>query len=212
MEGGSMQPVPVNDLSGKSMHDKVSLSWTCPRDAPEDANAVFICPIIGTGLSRKVNENSVEERLLCNAATGAIVNNQAISRFDVSRCDFLVFLAQSGSPLPEFRSLIGNPKFTVSVTVGSATVYYRPKTVNVENGFAKHIITLKSGFSIEEGILGYTFFTAGRRFPAQFPGAIERGKRKYPPFLTRNEATGADADVQVEVVNGSKANVTVIRM
>ena len=101
--------------------------------------------------------------------------------------------------------MIENPAFTIGVTVGHATVHYCIKSKKVENGFEKHIITLKSAFSLDKGILGYSFTYAGQPFTAAFPGVIERGRRKYPPFFTR-----AGANVHVQVVNGESAEVYAI--
>lgn len=197
-----MQPVAFLNLTGKYVNGEVSLSWKYPPQSPD---TVYILPVYGTGLARRANTAEISEYMLRDVTTGTKFKHQVRSAHDVTRCEFLVFIGQSGEDLPAVERLLDNPAFAVTVTVGCATVYYDVKTSKAENDFVKHIITVKSSFRMEQGILGYSFTSGGRRFFAPFPGAIERGKRKYPPFYTR---TGAD--VLVEVVNGTNADVEIL--
>ena len=73
-----------------------------------------------------------------------------------------------------------------------------------EFGFERHIIKIQSAYRIESGVLGYSFVSDGYVFTSAFPGAIERGKRKYSSFFTK-----ADANVQVKVVNGENADISI---
>jgi hypothetical protein len=145
----------------------------------------------------------MSERLLRDVPSGTRFKHQVKSVHDVVRCEFLVFLGQSGEALPELDRLINTPEYIVTVIVGSAKVFYEIKAKRVENGFEKHIVTIQSAYSMEQGILGYTFLYAGQRFSTAFPGEIVRGKRKYPPFYTCPAA-----NVLVEVVGGSNSEVS----
>ncbi|MDR0272122.1 MAG: hypothetical protein LBI27_02240 [Clostridiales bacterium] len=184
------------------MNEEVSLSWKFPTNAPD---TVYIAPIYTLGNSRKVNMPESSEHSLRNVPKGLSFRHNAKSSYDVTRREFLVYMMQSGSGIPDVDKMIDNPEFTVTVTVGSAAVFYDVKTVRAENDLFKHVITVKSQFSLEPGILGYSFNCAGRRFTAPFPGAINRGKHKYPPFFTQ-----ADADIAIQVANGTNADINAI--
>jgi len=194
--------VPLIDLSGRFLNGEVALSWKHPPRAPD---TVFIYPIYGTGYSRRASVQEMSERLLRDASSGTRFRHQFRSPYDVTRCEFLVCLGSSDEMLPDPERLIDDPAFTVTVTVGSAMVYYNVKSQRMENGFEKHMLTLQSAYSLEPGILGYSFMVAGQRFSTAFPGPIDRGKRKYPPFFTP-----FDAGVRVEVVCGTNADVMAV--
>jgi hypothetical protein len=197
-----VKSVALLDLSGRYVNGEVSLSWKFPPYAPE---AIYIYPIYGNGSERRVSVAGMSERLLRDAPAGVRFKHHVNSPRDVTRCEFLVFLGQSGERPPELESLMDDPGYTVTVTVGSATVFYWIKSKSVENGFEKHIISLRSDYSLEQGILGYSFASVGRRFATVFPGPIDRGKHRYPPFFTY-----AGANVLVEVVRGANTDVQAI--
>ncbi|MCL2577105.1 MAG: hypothetical protein FWE27_03535 [Defluviitaleaceae bacterium] len=197
-----MQPIALLNLSGKYVNGEVSLSWKYPPQSPD---TVYVLPVCGTGATRRANTTEMSEHMLRDVTSGTKFKYQFRSPHGVMRCEFLVFLGNSGDDIPNMERLLDNPALTVTVTVGNAIVFYDVKTTKVENDFVKHIITLKSSCSMEQGILGYSFASCERRFSAPFPGAIERGKRKYPPFYTR-----VGSDVFVEVVNGTNADVQTI--
>ncbi|MCL2386869.1 MAG: hypothetical protein FWC89_04870 [Defluviitaleaceae bacterium] len=196
------QPIALQNISGKYANGEVVISWKFPPHSPD---TVYVVPVYGVGAGRRANAAEMQEYPLRDATSGTKFKHTVRSAFDVTRCEFLVFLGQGSADLPDLERLLDNPAFTVTVTVGYATIYYDVKTSKSENDFVKNIITLKSAFSLEEGILGYSFTSGGRRFSAPFPSVIERGKRKYPPFLTR-----ANADIRVEVVNGTNADVQAV--
>ena len=197
-----MPPVALLDLSGRYTRGDVSLSWKFPPQAPD---TVYICPIYGADAARRANTAEMSELLLRDATSGTRFAPRLRSPHDVTLCEFLVFLGRRGEPLPNLEKLLDNPAYTVTVTVGAAVVYYQIKTQKAENGFEKHDITLQSAYSIEQGILGYSFMSGGRRYSAAFPGAIGRGKSKFPPFFTRE-----GANVQVEVVSGANSDVSAV--
>jgi hypothetical protein len=196
-------PVALLNLSGKYTWGKAALSWQLPnQDVPD---TVYIYPISGTGAARRANAAYVRECPLHDAPSGLSFEPQAMSAHDVAQAEYLVFLGPSNEPSPNLEGLLSNPEFTVSVIVGSATVFYEIITKKTEEGFDKHIITLQSNFSIARGILGYSFQAGGQRFAAAFPGEIKRGKQKYPPFFTRT-----DANVRVEVVGGKNSDISTV--
>jgi hypothetical protein len=195
--------VAFESLSARYSNGEISISWKFPPQAPD---TVYILPIYSVGHTRRAGVAEMSEHLLRDVVSGTRFKYAVKSPCDVTRCEFLVFLGNSDESRPDFSKLIENPAFTVKTTVGHATVYYDIKSKKAENNFAKHIISLHSSYTLEEGILGYTFTTAGQRFSAPFPGAVKRGKRKYPPFFTK---TGED--VTVEVVGDANADVAAIR-
>lgn len=195
-----MHPVPVVDLVGRYVGGEVLLSWGFPSGAPD---TVFVLPVVGAGSSKKAVPNEMTERPLREVSSGIRFVYQNRSAHDVTRCEFMVFLGPQGGQLPNFANMLDNPVFTVSVTVGRAHVYYWVDKKTVEFGFERHVLSLESDFSIEEGILGYSFLCGGRMFSVPFPDSIKRGKHKYPPFFTPQ---GSNIDVMV--VDGANAEVT----
>jgi hypothetical protein len=194
-----MRPIALLDLAGRYAGGEVSLTWRFPPNASE---AVFICPVYGNGSERRVNIPGITERMLRDAPDGTRFRHQESSPYDVTRSEYLVFLGSSGEQPSDIENFLDEPGYTVIVTAGTATVFYRIKTQRVEGGLDKHLISLRSDYSIESGILGYSFSAVGRRFSAVLPGAISRGKHKYPPFYTYQ-----NAGVTLEVVGGANADV-----
>ncbi|MCL2573830.1 MAG: hypothetical protein FWE34_04665 [Defluviitaleaceae bacterium] len=198
-----MSAVALLNLKAGFSGDEVVISWKYPPNAPD---TVFAYPIHSSGATRRVVASAVRQWNLRDAASGVRLKYSVSSHFDVARCEFLVFLADDGGTHPDLDRLAENPAFTVTLTAGQAKISYSIKSKKVENGFEKHIITLHSANSIEQGILGYSFFSAGRQFSATFPDVIKRGKCKYPPFLTK-----VGEGVAVCVVNGENPNILIIR-
>jgi hypothetical protein len=194
-----VKPVSLLDLSGRYVNGEVSLSWRYPPGAPD---TIYIYPIYGISSERKVSISGMTQQLLRDAPFGYKFVHQVSNPRDVTRCEFLVFLGTGGETPKMLENMIDNPDYTVTVIVGSATVFYSIKTKKIENDFEKHIISLKSDYSMEPGILGYTFTSVGQQFTAAFPGTIERGKYKFPPFFTY-----VGAHVSVRVVGGTNADV-----
>ena len=192
--------VPFVELGGKYAGGEVILTWKYPAGAPE---SVYVLPVYGQGLARRVNIHEMTERHLRNTASGFRFKYQVRSTYDVTRCEFLAFLSQSGVAEPNTTALLKNPAFSVNVSVGRAHVYYWVDSKKVESGFEKHSISLESSYTIEKGILGYSFSTGLQAFNVPFPGAIKKGKITYPPFFTK---TGSY--VRVGLVDGANAEVT----
>ena len=195
-----MQPVPVVDLGGRYVGGEVALTWSFPPGAPD---TVYIIPVIGTGAAKRANPNEMTERPLRNVSAGMRFAYQNRSAHDVTRCEFLVFLGPGGEALPNFASMINNPAFTINVTVGRAHVYYWIDTKSVEHGFDRHVLSLESSFSIEEGILGYSFSCGLQTYNVPFPNAIKRGKHKFMPFFTPQGSY-----IGVGIVDGANAEIT----
>ena len=195
-----MHPVPVVELAGRYVGGEVLLSWGFPSGAPD---TVFILPVVGTGSAKRAVTNEMTERPLRSAASGTRFTYQHRSTHDVTRCEFLVFLGPSGEPLPNFTNMFDNPAFTVNVTVGRARVFYWVETKAVELGFNRHVLSLESSFSIEKGILGYSFSCGNITFSVPFPESIKRGKHRFPPFFTPQMSY-----ISVGVVDGANAEVT----
>ena len=195
-----MHPVPVVDLAGRYVGGEVILSWTFPAGAPD---TVFVLPVVGTGSAKRAITNEMTERPLRNVSSGMRFAFQNRSTHDVTRCEFLVFLGPQGEPLPDFVNMFDNPAFTVCVTVGRAHVYYWINTKAVDAGFERHTLSLESSFSIEKGILGYSFSCGLQTFTVPFPDSIKRGKHKFPPFFVPHGSY-----IGVVAVDGSNAEVT----
>lgn len=193
-------PLPFSELRGKYAAGEVALSWKYPPCAPD---SVYIIPVYGTGPARRANVSELSERPLRSAAGGCRFKFQGRSVYDVMRCEFLAFLGESGYNNPDLDALLKEPRFSVSLSVGRAHVGYWVDTKKSDRGFERHVISLDSGYSIEKGILGYSFSTGLQTFSAPFPGAIAKGRTTYPPFFTR-----AGSYVRVGQVDGANAEVT----
>ena len=194
------EPVPFVELKGKYAGGEVFLSWKYPSGAPE---SVYVMPVYGQGLARRVNVNEMTERNLRTTASGYRFKYQLRSTYDVTRCEFLAFLCHAGITTPNTGYLLKDPAFSVSVSVGRAHIYYWVDSKKVESGFERHTISVESGYSIEKGILGYSFSTGLQAFSVPFPEAIKKGKTIYPPFFTKSGSY-----VRVGVVEGANAEVT----
>ena len=195
-----MLPLPFKEIQGRYASGEVVLSWKYPSNAPE---SVYIMPVYGKGLTRRVNINELSERPLKTVTSEYRFKFQSKSEYDVMRCEFLAFLGERGYIRPDIEYLLKNPDFSVNVSVGRAHVYYCVDTKKSDPGFEKHTISLDSGYSIEKGILGYSFSTGLQTFNAHFPDAIRKGKTTYPPFFTR-----AGSYIRVGLVDGTNAEVT----
>ena len=195
-----IDPIPFVELAGKYAGGEVSLSWKYPSGAPE---SVYVLPVYGHGLARRVNVNEMTERNLRNASSGYRFAYKVRSTYDVTRCEFLAFLCSSGVSTPNTSALLKNPAFSVSVSVGRAHVYYWVDSKRIESGFERHSIAVESSYSIEKGILGYSFSTGLQAFNVPFPEAIKKGKIFFPSFFTK---TGSY--VRVGLVDGANAEVT----
>ena len=195
-----MHPVPVVDLAGRYVSGEVLLSWSFPPGAPD---TVFILPVIGSGSAKKAVTSEITERPLRTASSGIRFSYQHRSTHDVTRQEFLIFLGPQGEPLPNFENMFDNPAFTAVVTVGRAHVYYWIDKKTVEFGFERCTLSLESSFSIEKGILGYSFSCAGQMFSVPLPDSIKRGKHKFPPFFAPQGSY-----INVGVVDGANAEVT----
>ena len=195
-----MKPLPFTQLGGKYAAGEVVLSWKYPSHAPD---SVYVIPVYGKGITRRVNINELTERPLRSVSSEFRFRFQSRSEYDVMKCEFLAFLGERGCIKPDVEFLLKNPGFSVSVFVGRAHVYYWVDTKKSDAGFERHTISLDSGYSIEKGILGYSFSTGLQTFNAQFPESIKKGKTTYPPFFTK---TGSY--VKVGSVEGANAEVT----
>ena len=195
-----MTPLPFETLHGKYAGGEVALSWKYPTGAPD---SVYILPVHGQGLSRRVNLGAMIERPLRNVASEFRFKFDSKSLYDVTRCEFLAFLCDSGLSSPDVDYLLKNPAFSIRLPVGRAHIFYWVDSKKSEAGFEKNTILIESAYTIEKGILGYSFSINKRTFKASFPDAIMKGKTVFPPFFTK---TGPN--IKVEVVDGTNAEVT----
>ena len=195
-----MSTMELLNISGRYSKGFVDFSWSLPNGA---LDTIYIYPIHRGGYKRFVKENDYQAHKLRDAKRGVRFKYNVRNEYDVMRSEFLVFLAAKEDRRPDLNELINDPKCTVSVPVGSAKVYYEIKSKKIESGFMRHTITVQSSNSLENGILGYSFWFGGKSFQVAFPGGIKQGKQKYPPFFTFE-----DHNVSVEVVVGKTSDVS----
>ena len=194
-----MSPIPMEKLTGRYTSGNVVLSWTYPTGAP---NTVYIIPVIGVGPSKRADVGRMIPCPLKSVQTGYGFSYPSRSSYDVTRNEFLVFLGNSNEPLPNFVNMYDNPAFTVYVTVGRALVYYWIDTKAVEHSYNRHVLSLESQYSIEAGIVGYSFWHGQQLFSVPIPDSLKREKRKFPPFFTPH-----GSNISVVVVDGANADV-----
>ena len=195
-----MTPLPFEVLHGKYAGGDVVLTWKYPSGAPD---SVYVIPVYGQGMSRRVNLGEMAERPLRNVASEFRFKFESKSLYDVTRCEFLAFLCESGINSPNVDYLLKNPAFSVRVPVGRAHIHYWVDSKKSDPGFEKHTILIESAYTIEKGILGYSYSINKRTFRTAFPDSINKGKIAFPPFFTK---TGPN--IKVEVVDGANAEVT----
>ena len=193
-----MQPVALLNLSGRYYGQNVTITWKFPQRAPD---TVFIAPV--NSQTKRVSVQEIQQIPLKNVTTGVSFKYIPVTIHDVTKCEFLVYMGQSGGGVPNFEYMINNPAFTVQVVIGRAHVYYWVDSKTVENGFVRHSLSLQSDFSIEDGILGYSFITDGHRYQALMPDAIGRGRHKFPPFYTLGHS-----HIEVGLIDGAVAEVS----
>jgi len=199
-----MPPIAMENLSAKFNNGEITLTWSFPSQAPD---SVFVVPVLGAGAARRIITQETMQYALSNVVNGVRFRHNNRSPHDVSRCEYIVYLDPAGSPMPDFSRMMHNPAFFVTMTAGKAMVYFSVKTKKAEKGFERHTISLQSQFSIEQGIMGYTFTLGHRPFSAVLPGAIISGKHKYPPFFTQE-----GSNINVGVIGGANPDVVAIRM